>query len=304
MPIRTVFMGSPDFAVTILQKLNEHFPVCGIVTQPDRPAGRGREFTPPPVKEVGLKLGVPILQPEKLRNPESFQELQDLRPDLIVVAAFGQILRHNVLELPRFGCINVHGSYLPRWRGAAPIQNAILEGDETSGVTIIKLDSGIDTGPILSQKKVLLEVDETSTTLSMKLAHVGAELLVETLRGYIQGEITLKAQPLEGATYASMLNKEDGKLDVSQPALLFERKVRAFIEWPGTYIELDGQILKVRKVAISNNSIIQSGKRVVFEKYPAICTTDGLVILKEVQPPGKKWMDGAAYLNGIKNWQN
>ena len=230
--IRIVFMGSPEFAVPSLEALvsagEKHTPaflVVGVVTQPDRPAGRGHDLMPPAVKMAALRLGLPVLQPEKLRLPEAMQQLQAWSPDLIIVAAFGQILRPEVLDLPKYGCLNVHGSILPRWRGAAPVQAAILAGDRETGITIMKMDPGIDTGPILSQRSLPIASDDTSGTLFKKLAPLGAELLLETLPKYLSGEIQPRPQAEEGATYTKMIKKEDGLLDPTRPAAELERKV-------------------------------------------------------------------------------
>lgn len=240
MNLRLVFMGSPDFAVPTLRALAAQYAVVGVVTQPDRPAGRGMTLTPPPVKLVAEELRIPLIQPQKLRQPEAVQQLKDWNPDLIVVSAFGQILRPEVLDLPRQGCINVHASLLPRWRGAAPIQAAILAGDAQAGVTIMKMDPGLDTGPMLSQRAIPIDAEDTGGSLLQKLSHLGGELLLETLPGYISGEIQPQPQPETGSTYAPMLKKEDGLLDFTRPAAELERKIRAFQPWPGTTVAWDG----------------------------------------------------------------
>src|SRR5512134_2078708 len=210
---RVVFMGSPDFALPALKALAEHYDVVGVVTQPDRGSGRGRELKPPPVKTLALELGIPVMQPEKLRLPEAMEQLRAWSPDLIVVAAFGQILKKDVLELPRYGCINVHASLLPRWRGAAPINAAILHGDEATGVTIMKMDVGLDTGPMLSQRSIRLTREDTAGSVFEKLSTLGADLLIETLPDYLSGKLAPVPQQEEGATYAPMLKKEEGRLD-------------------------------------------------------------------------------------------
>src|SRR5919106_3546269 len=198
---RVVFMGSPDFALPSLRTLAQHYQVIGVVTQPDRASGRGREIKMPPVKTLALELGISIMQPEKLRTPEAMEQLRRWNPDLIVVAAFGQILKKDVLDLPRFGCINVHASLLPRWRGAALIHAAILHGDEETGVTIMKMDVGLDTGPILIQRSIRLTRDDTTGSVTETLSRLGAELLIETLPDYVSGKITPTPQPEEGVTY-------------------------------------------------------------------------------------------------------
>ncbi len=299
---RVVFMGSPDFAVPALKALAQHYPVVGVVTQPDRPAGRGRTLKPPAVKEAALLLGLPIIQPEKLRQPEAMQQLRDWAPDLIVVAAFGQILRLELLDLPKFGCINIHGSLLPRWRGAAPIQAAILAGDVETGVTIMKMDPGVDTGPFLSRRYIPISPDDTAGTLFEKLAPLGAELLLETLPRYLSGELQPQPQPAEGVTYAPMLKKEDGLLDFSQPAIALERRVRAFTPWPGTWFEWKGAPLKVLRARVGAQKSPGAGSRFIVDGYPAIGTGEGLLILEEIQPAGKKPMSGKAYLAGTREW--
>ena len=295
-------MGSPDFAVPILEALAARYPIVGVVTQPDRPAGRGGTLHPPAVKTAALRLGLPVIQPEKLRQPESMHQLRAWKPDLIVVAAFGQILRPEMLTLPRYGCINVHGSLLPRWRGAAPIQAAILAGDVETGITIMKMDAGIDTGPLFSRRYIPIAPDETAGTLFAKLAPLGADLLVETLPRYLSGELVPQPQPEEGATYAPMLKKEDGRLDFNQPAVALERRVRAFSPWPGTYFDWNGAPLKVLRASVSEAKSPGAGCRLTVEGRPAVGTGEGILVLEEVQPAGKKPMPGKAFLAGAREW--
>ncbi len=299
---RIVFMGSPDFAVPSLEALAGHFQVVGVVTQPDRPAGRGGNVTLPPVKVAAERLKIPVIQPEKLRQPEAMEQLQAWAPDVIVVAAFGQILRPAVLDLPRFGCINVHGSILPRGRGAAPIQAAILAGDMETGITIMKMDPGVDTGPILTQRYLPITPDDTGGTLFAKMAPLGADLLLETLPRYLSGELLPLPQPETGATYAPMLKKEDGRLDFNQPAMALERRVRAMNPWPGAFLDWNGNPLKVHRAHISQEKSPGIGKRITFQDWPAVGTGEGILILDEVQPAGKKSMPGKAFLLGTRNW--
>ncbi len=302
MSLKIVFMGSSDFSVKILEALAGKYSLCGVLTQPDKPAGRGKTLTPPPVKVLAEKLVIPVLQPVKLKEPESFEQLANLHPDLIVVAAYGQILRKNVLELPGYGCINVHASLLPRWRGASPIQASILHGDTVTGVSIMKMDAGIDTGPLLTKKAVEIAADETSRSLSQKLAEVGGQLLIDTLPLYLDGSLQPVPQDEEGATYVSMINKEDGLLDFNYSAERLERKVRAYIDWPGAYMDWDGQILKIRKARVLPSTGGEPGRRGKRDGYPSVETIDGKLILLEVQPAGKKWMDGKDFLRGARNW--
>ena len=294
-------MGSPDFALPTLRALHTHYPIVGVVTQPDRAAGRGRGLKPPPVKTLALEFGIPVIQPEKLREPEAMEQLRAWSPDVIIVAAFGQILRQDVLDLPQFGCINVHASLLPRWRGAAPVNAAILRGDKKTGITIMKMDKGLDTGPILSQRSVRIKPGETAGSLFDRLSTLGAGLLLATLPGYLAGVIEPRPQPEKGATYAPMLKKEEGQLDFSRPAEELERMVRAFNPWPGAYLVWNGNLLKVHHASIGLGKE-QKGERGVYLGLPAVGTSDGLLVLVEVQPAGKRPMDGKAFLAGARNW--
>ena len=298
---RIVFMGSPEFAVPILEGLADKFEVVGVVTQPNRPSGRGKVLTSPPVKMLADKLGLPVMQPVKLRVPEAFEQLSNWKPDAIVVAAFGQILRQNVLDLPPCGCINVHASYLPRWRGAAPIQAAILHGDAFTGVSIMRMDAGIDTGPVFTQVKEPISADDTSETLSRRLAQLGKSTLLEVLPVILSGELLPKEQSGE-ATYISMMTKENGLLDWSKPAAALERQVRAYHDWPGTFTFWQEQMLKVRQAKVLESTKEQMGTRFVQQGLPAVATSEGALCLVEVQPAGKKWMSGKDFLNGNPNW--
>jgi methionyl-tRNA formyltransferase len=301
MQTRIIFMGSPDFAVPALRLLAVKYPIVGVVTQPDRPAGRGRKLLAPPVKVAALELGLPVLQTEKIRQPEVFQQLSSLKPDVIIVAAFGQILRQHVLDLAPFGCANIHASLLPRWRGAAPIQACILAGDAQTGISIMKLDAGVDTGPILSQRSITIDAEATGGSLFEKLATLGGELLMDTLPDYLSGKI--KPQPQDGAnsTYAPMLKKEDGLLDLSLPAESLARRVRAFNPWPGTYFLMNGLTIKIL-AAHSQAGESVPGRRSIIDEKPAISTSDGVLVLDEVQPSGKRSMPGKAYLSGARDW--
>jgi methionyl-tRNA formyltransferase len=298
---RIVFMGSPDFALPSLRALAQHFEVVGVVTQPDRPAGRGKRLAAPPVKTLAIELGIQVIQPNRLKEPQALAQLQSWAPDVIVVAAFGQILRKAVLELPPHGCINVHASLLPRWRGASPIQAAILHGDAEAGVTIMKMDAGLDTGPMLSKRGIPIQPDDTAATLSDKLAQLGAGLLVETLPRYLSGDLQPQPQPNEGVTEVSMLEKAEGELDFTATAAELERKVRAFNPWPGAYMMWNGQPLKVHRAHLASGRG-QPGQRKVVDGSPAVFTADGVLVLDEVQPAGKKPMPGNVFLLGARAW--
>jgi len=295
-------MGSPDFAAFALSTLAQEFNVVGIVTQPNRRAGRGKKTVSPPVKILADELEIPSIQPHRLRDENAMDALRRFAPDLIVVAAYGQILRPNVLQLPHYGCINIHGSLLPRWRGAAPIQAAILAGDAETGITIMKMDEGVDTGPVLSHRALPIAEDDTGETLFEKLAPLGAELLVETLPKYLSGEIQPQPQPKEGATYAKMLKKEDGRLDFSQTAEELERRVRAFFPWPGTFFEWNGAPLKVHRAHVDAGKSPGIGSKLKVAGVPAIGTAEGILVLDQVQPAGKKSMPGKSFLAGGRNW--
>lgn len=294
-------MGSPDFAVPALRALAAVYPMVGIVTQPDRPSGRGMTLTPPPVKLAAIELGIPFIQPEKLRSPEAFQQLVEWAPDLIIVAAFGQILRQNVLDLPALGCVNIHGSLLPRHRGAAPIQAAILAGDRQTGITIMKMDAGLDTGPMLRQRAIPISAEDTGGSLFEKLSKLGGELLLETLPDYISGRIVPGPQPEASATYFGMIRKEHGLLEFSRPAEELERRVRAFSPWPGTFIQWNGSPLKIHRAHVSSGAG-EPGTRLVVDGLPAVATVRGLLVFDELQPAGKKPMPGKAFLTGARAW--
>lgn len=298
---RVVFMGSPEFALPSLQALAARYEVVGVVTQPDRAAGRGRESKAPAVKSAALALGIPFIQPQRLSAPEAIEQLRLWAPDLIVVAAYGQILRPQVLALPPHGCINVHASLLPRWRGAAPVQAAIRAGDAQSGVTIMKMDEGLDTGPILAQRSVPIEENDTGGSLSAKLSHLGAQLLIETLPLYLSGELQPRPQDDSCATYAPLLKKEDGRLDFSRPAAELARCVRAFHPWPGAFMDYNGMLLKIHRAHAEAGSALP-GARVIWQGRPALGTADGLLVLDEVQPAGKRPMSAQAFLAGARDW--
>ena len=298
---KVVFMGSPGFSLSTLRALADTYDVVGVVTQPDRASGRGRELKAPPVKSLAQEINIPVIQPEKLKQPEAMDQLRAWAPDLIVVAAFGQILRKDVLGLPRFGCINVHASLLPRWRGAAPINAAILAGDEETGVTIMKMDVGLDTGPMLSKRSIRIKPDDTAGSIFQVLSTLGADLLIETLPDYLSGELIPQPQPEEGATYAPMMKKEDGKLDFTNDVNELERRVRAFNPWPGTYMDFDGTILKVHRAHVEGGNA-EAGQRLIVQNQPSVGARGGLLILDEVQPAGKKSMNGKSFLAGARGW--
>ena len=245
MALRLIFMGSADFSCVILRALvtSAGFEVIGVVTQPDKPKGRELKLKQSPVKELAMSLGLPVLQPLRAREEGFIEQLRKFRPDLIVVAAYGQILPQTVLDLPQFGCLNVHTSLLPKYRGAAPIQWAILNDQRETGVTIMKMDAGLDTGAILTQGITPIAPQDSAETLLQRLAKMGAELLVETIPDFIGGRIQPRPQPAEGVIYAPKIKKEDGRLDWNQPARALWNRVRGLLPWPGAFTYLNGHTL-------------------------------------------------------------
>jgi methionyl-tRNA formyltransferase len=294
-------MGSPDFSLPSLRALAKQYEVVGVVTQPDRASGRGRELKSPPVKTLAHELGVPTIQPEKLRAPEAMEQLHAWTPDLIVVAAFGQILKKDVLDLPKHGCINVHASLLPRWRGAAPINAAILAGDEETGVTIMRMDVGLDTGPMLAKKSIRLKPDDTAGSGTRTLSQLGADLLLETLPRWLAGEIQPQVQDDSLSTYAPMMKKEEGQLDFANDVNELERRVRAFNPWPGAFMDFNGTMLKIHHTHVEQGNASE-GQRLIVQDQPAVGGRGGLLILDEVQPAGKKPMSGKSFLAGARTW--
>jgi methionyl-tRNA formyltransferase len=241
--LQIIFMGTPELARVSLHSLLAcaDCQIVAVVTQPDRPKGRDQKLTPSPVKELALKSKLSVLQPERARNETFIEELRKLKPDLIVVAAFGQILPQSILDLPRFGCINVHTSLLPKYRGAAPIQWAILNDEYETGVTIMKMDAGMDTGAILTQEKLLIHESDNAQSVHDHLATMGAELLVRTIPDYAAGKIVARAQPKEGICYAPKIKKQDGEIDWTRPARAIWNRVRGLVPWPGAFTHVPAE---------------------------------------------------------------
>jgi methionyl-tRNA formyltransferase len=239
--LRIVFMGTPELAVASLQTLTQTpgFAVAAVVTQPDQPKGRGLKVQMSPVKEIARQEKLPVLQPTRAREESFVQELRRLQPDLIVVTAYGQILPGSILEVPRFGCLNVHTSLLPKYRGAAPIQHAILNGDSETGVTIMKMDAGLDTGDILAQEQTPIRANDDSQTLHDRLGHLGARLLAKTIPDFVAGHLHPRPQPIEGVSHAPKIRKQDGQIDWTQPSLSVCNRVRALVPWPVAFTHLN-----------------------------------------------------------------
>ncbi len=315
--MRLIFMGTPHFAVPALEALAgartpgrlapDGVEIVAVVTRPDKPSGRGQGVVLSPVKEKALALGLPVWQPGPLRRPENLAELRRLAPEVIVVAAFGQILRREVLELPRFGCINVHASLLPRHRGASPIAAAILAGDQETGVTIMQMDEGLDTGAMLAQRSMPIAPDETTGTLTEKLSRLGAELLLETLPRWFAGTLMPQPQDESQATQTRLLTKEDGVIDWQLPAEVIARQVRAYTPWPGTATTWRGKTLKVlRATALPSGAGVSpaepAGKVSLrsFDGAQALVAQcgQGLLRLDVIQLEGKRALSANEFLRG------
>lgn len=296
--MRIVFMGTPEFAVASLQACFRLGEVVAVVTQPDRPKGRGQQLGAPPVKVEALKHGVDVWQPERIKGTDFDQRLRALKPDVAVVTAYGRILPKAVLEAPVHGCVNVHASLLPRFRGAAPIQWAIASGDEKTGVCLMKMDEGMDTGAVLARGELPIGPSDTSATMHDKLSVLGAQVLEANLAAFVAGTLTAVPQSSEGVVMAPMVKKEDGKLDFARPAAELERRSRAFDPWPGAWTMFGGQVLKVKKVAVGAG---QGEPGVVLSAGAGgieVACAQGSLVLLELQPEGKKPMTAQQFLAG------
>lgn len=305
MPTRSwpiVFMGTPQIAaVTLEQLIQGPDRVVGVVTQPDRPAGRGQRSLPSPVRRVAESQGISVVAPEKIRDPEFFKTLTGWDPEIIVVVAYGRILPKTVLELAPYGCLNVHYSLLPKYRGAAPVAWTIINGETTAGVTTMKLVEKMDAGPIYLQEATAVAADDTAGSLQAKLAPIGARLLLETLRGLKEGSLLPQEQE-SGVTFAPLLKKEDGLIDWAQPAAMIERRVRGLNPWPGAYSHIGGQLLKIHRARVV--AVETSGSPGEFLRADAeglwVATGSGVVGLEEVQLENRKRLSGAAFLRGAR----
>ena len=300
MSSRIIFMGTPDFAAPALTELHKAYNVVMVVTQPDRKSGRGRKLTASPVKKFAQAANLPVFQPNTLKDPQAVSFLQDLKPDLIVVAAFGQILRRNVLDMPRQGCINIHASLLPRWRGASPVTAAILAGDAETGITLMQMDPGLDTGPIIRQRAMPITPQHTGQSLTAELSFMGADLLIETLPDWLDGKITPQPQDDALATLARRIKKEQGLLNWRQSALQIDRQVRAFFPWPGAFTHWQGKTLKVLSVAAAVDwaEDLPPGRVFKLGKEIAVAASQGAIILQQIQPAGKRPMSAKSFVAG------
>lgn len=296
---RIVFMGTPDFAVPALEALaTGEDPLVGVFTQPDKPSGRGLRMMSTPVKVMARELGIPVLQPERLRRPEAVERLRLLQPDLVVVAAYGQILSPEVLALPTHGCINVHASLLPRWRGAAPIHRALLAGDAEGGVTIMGMDAGLDSGPILSQRAVTLPPGTTGGMLHDMLARMGGDLLMETIEKLKQGAITPRPQPETGMTYAAKLTRQDSWIDWQQPAAVIQRQLWALDPWPTAEALLADHPHKLFNAHLTRGRGAPGQIIALHADGPEVACGQGSLVITEIQPPGKRRMAAGDWLRG------
>lgn len=301
--MKAVFMGTPDFAVPTLQKMIDMgIEVTAVVTQPDKAKGRGKKVIYSPVKECALAHDLPVYQPVRIRKePEFIQTLRDMQPDVIIVVAFGQILPKEILDIPRLGCVNVHASLLPKFRGAAPIQWSIIDGEEVTGVTTMLMDAGLDTGDMLLKTEIPMDPKETGGSLHDKLAAVGGELLEKTLIGLEAGTIVPEKQDdSQAGEYARMLDKELGHIDFNQPAVVIERLIRGLNPWPSAYTYIDGKTLKIWEAEVlDRNYGCEYGEVAEVTRNCLIIQTGiGALSVKSVQLQGKKRMDIAAFLNG------
>lgn len=298
---KIVFMGTPEFALPSLTALMNSQDLVGVVTQPDRPAGRNKRLRESPVKGIARAAGIPIIQPRRIREGGAIESLRAWDADVHVVAAYGQILPQSILDIPRMGTVNVHASLLPRWRGAAPIQAAIRAGDRESGVTIMLVDAGLDTGPTLAKRALPLAADETGQSLHDKLSALGAALLVESLTRYLSGEIEPQAQDDSLASYAPQLKKEDGEINWTCSALEIERLVRAFTPWPGTYTFWRGAQLRIL-AGYAGDGAAKAGRVAAVDGSLAIGSGAGLYYPTILQLAGKRRLPVSDFLNGYRDF--
>lgn len=304
--MKLVFMGTPDFAATILGGLiGSGHDILAVVTQPDKKKGRNQELSCSPVKELAILHGLKVYQPLKVKDAEFLDLINELKPDAIIVAAFGQILPKALLDIPKLGCINVHASLLPKYRGAAPIQYAILDGEKETGITIMYMDTGIDTGDIILQEKLPIEPDETGGSLFEKMAQLGSQLLLKALKQIENGTACRTKQDDEKATYVKMINKEMGRLDFSMPAVRLERMVRGLNPWPSAYTFLNGKTLKIWKADVEPDGMSAAAGRpgeIIEVRKDAIIvqTGESRLVIRELQLEGKKRLTADAFLRGCK----
>ena len=297
---KIIFAGTTEFGIPTLEKLKKDYELVLIITQPDKPTGRNRKLTSPPVKLWAEKNNIPIIQSELISSLQS--QISNLSPDLLLVAAYGQIIPKEILDLPKFGSINIHGSILPKYRGASPIQSAILNGDNVTGITLIKMDEKMDHGPMIAVKSLQLEDTETFPELYKKMSGLAAELVEETLPKWFSGEIKPLEQDHIQATFCPTIKRADAKIDWSKSAVEINRKIRAYNPEPGTWTTLKGKTLKIISAeVIKDHKIELPGKLYVYNGELAVKCMENALVLKKVQPDGKNEMTGKDFLNGLKN---
>ncbi len=313
--LRIIYMGTPQFAVPALEALIAHatpgdilpegYEIVTVITRPDKPTGRGREIVFSPVKQCALQHQIPVWQPGSLKKSENNQALAAYKADLFIVAAFGQILPQTVLDQPRFGTLNIHASLLPKYRGADPITESILQGDEETGISIMLLDAGIDTGPVLLRRSLPIADNDTTGTLTLKLAEIGAEALLEALPLWIGGNLTPESQDEQKVSHTHMLRKEDGEIDWSRPASVIARQVRAYLPWPSAYTYWQGKLFKVLKaqvLAVTPGKEVAPGtvgiREVAGHRALVVVTGSGVLSIQQVQLEGKKAMNADEFLRG------
>ncbi len=301
--MNVIFMGTPDFAVPVLQGLMDspEHDVAAVVTQPDKARGRSGKLVFTPVKELAVSRHIPVYTPKRVKDPDFVKTLRGIPCDVIVVVAFGQILSKEILDIPRYGCINVHASLLPRWRGAAPMQWAIMEGDEKTGITTMQMDVGLDTGDMLLKAETIIGPEETAETLHDKLAGLGSDLLLRTLADAQMGRLQPTAQKEEDSTYAAMLKKDTGRLELSWDAVKLERYIRGLNSWPSAYTGCRGKTLKLWKAEVLDRETGEAPGTVVETARDSFTVQTGRGCLKilEVQLEGKKRMDAGSFLRGV-----
>jgi len=306
MKARTIFMGTPQFAVTILESLlSSPYQVLAVYTQPDKPVGRGQQVAFPPVKRLALEHGIPVIQPQTLKSTGVVEKLASFQPELIIVAAFGYILPPEVLALPRFACLNVHPSLLPRHRGPSPVANTILCGDELTGVTIMLMDSGMDTGPILAQEKLGISFMDTTDSLSSRLADLGAKLLLETLPKWLGDKLEPQAQDESQATYSKLITSEDAEIDWHLSAVELWRRIRAYSPWPVCYTWCQGKRLKIHEATPVDDMAKGEIGEVIASKEPprvGVITGRGILGLGQVQLEGKRKMSVDDFVRGKRDF--
>lgn len=295
---RIVFMGTPEFAVASLRACCDVGEVVAVVTQPDKPRGRGQELAAPPVKVEAQSRQLEVLQPPRLKNTDFAEVLRSRRPDVCVVTAYGRILPKEVLEVPRQGCLNVHASLLPRFRGAAPIQRAIAAGDEKTGVCLMKMDEGLDTGGVIACRERRIGPEEDAAALFVALAELGADLLREALPAYLRGELRAHPQPEEGVVLAPLIDKEEGRLDFARSAAELERRLRAFTPWPGAFTTFGGALLKIHRARVVEGKGPPGELLRADAEGLVIACGEGALALLEVQPEGKRRMSAAEFTTG------